>query len=59
MSFATVIVIGIILFLVISFIACAFLFPELVGIAGRRAKEIEGKHHRDENSSPVDEDETR
>ena len=36
---------------VLLFILCTVFFPELVGIAGKKAKEIEESHHRDQSET--------
>lgn len=38
------ILIGLFIFITLIFVGCAMLFPELVGITGKRAKEIENSH---------------
>lgn len=37
-------VFALIFIFVVAFFACVFLFPEWVGIAGQKAKEIEDSH---------------
>lgn len=37
---------------IVLFIVCAVFFPELVGIAGAKAKEIEESHHKGDDPPP-------
>ena len=40
------IIFGVIIIFVVIFLACAVLYPELVGIGGKKAKEIESSHSK-------------
>jgi hypothetical protein len=47
--------IGFFLFITIIFVVIAFIFPEWVGITGKRAIEIQ-KHQEHNESDPIDND---
>jgi hypothetical protein len=46
------ILLGLFIVVTLIFVAVALFFPELVGITGQVAKEIEKEHRGDENKPP-------
>lgn len=50
----TSVVVFLVVFLFAGYGFLAIFFPEWVGIAGKKAKEVEAKHHEENNDGPED-----